>query len=119
MNILLIALSLSTLISSAFGYDLSCDASRYLGLKKYKLEINNIDTAFGVRSGVLSVSNSHSFITKDLKVIVSADYMNGDSLINIETRDLSVFGFINMATKQGDLEIDNKSFKVGNCEYNK
>lgn len=117
MKIILIALCLTTLTSSAFGYDLSCDASRYMGLKKYQLKIIEINTDFGKRSGILSLSNSTSNLVNNLKVSVSSDYMDGESLINIETRDLLVIGYINMATKEGDLEIDNKNYKVDNCEY--
>lgn len=119
MKIILIALCLTTLISSAFGYDISCDASRYMGFKKYQLVISDINTDYGNRSGVLSLSNSTTNLVSNLKVSVSADYMDGESLINVETRNLSVTGYINMVTKEGDLEINNKSYKISNCEYNR
>lgn len=117
MKITLIALCLLTLMSSAFGYDVTCDATRFMGLKKYKLNLKNINTSFDNRSAILNVSHSNSTFINNLKVSVTSDYLDGESLINIETRDLFVYGFINMATNKGDLEIDNKNYQIENCEY--
>lgn len=117
MKKLLTIISCFLILPAAFAYDLSCDVSRYMGLKTYTLSISDINTSYNSRSGHLELSDSQGKLLVERKIFAIADYLEGDTLLTIESRDLDVFGFINLEDNEGQIEINNKNYSVRRCEY--
>lgn len=100
---------------STFAYDINCKASRYFGVKKFDLTISDINTDYGSRAGHLILKSS-SLTIIERSVSVVKDYIDGH-ILSIETRDMSVNGYIEMDKGKGDLEVLNKSYTVSKCKY--
>lgn len=115
-KIFIIVLSIF-MLSNAFSYDLTCYMTRYMGLKTYKLSLTGVNTFIGDRSGDLLLIGSNGENLYSSKVTVIPDYLEGHKLLNVETRDLSVYGYINRLENNGEIEIDSKSYHVKSCEY--
>lgn len=105
------------LLQSAFAYELSCVGSRYMGIKKYNLTVSAIDTSYGNRSGLLVLNNSNDELILKTDVRVAADYMEGESLLSVESRDLDVHGYVDMSAGKGEIQIKGKWYSLDRCEY--
>ena len=111
-----IILTLLLTLASSYALEINCVASRYLGLKKYSLHLKEIDLK--KRETTLVLFSDHEvniLVNSDVKIW--ADYIEGTNLLTVETRDMSVDGYLDMQRGSGDIEIEGKSYSLNDCEF--